>query len=152
MKNKRIPVVTLLAIVTLFSFKTSAQSSASTLEVVSWNVEWFGANFDGPADDNLQEVNVKKVLRYLNADLYGLVEVVDTAHFRKVVDSLGINWGYVLLLSAATIQPAQVMDGCRDKNWHLFTIKIFSPMYMRAACCAVVLVLIPTGPPAAFLL
>jgi hypothetical protein len=96
MNNKRISFFIVLAILTLFSLKSKAQSSAATLDVVSWNIEWFGASFDGPTDDNLQEVNVKKVLRYLNADLYGLVEVVDTSRFRKVVDSLGANWGYVI--------------------------------------------------------
>lgn len=67
-----------------------AQSSVNTLDVVSWNVEFFGAPFaSGPTDKDLQEINVKKVLRWLNADLYGLVEVVDTMRLRRVVDSLG---------------------------------------------------------------
>ncbi|HNC38321.1 MAG TPA: hypothetical protein PK492_03095, partial [Chitinophagaceae bacterium] len=66
-----------------------AQSSINTLDVVSWNVEFFGASSSGPTDKDLQEINVKKVLRWLNADLYGLVEVVDTMRLRRVVDSLG---------------------------------------------------------------
>ena len=72
-----------------------AQSSDNTLDVVSWNVEWFGAS-QGPADNDLQEKNVVRVLRYLNADLYGLVEVVDTARLRRVTDSLGANWAYMV--------------------------------------------------------
>jgi hypothetical protein len=69
----------------------TAQSSPYHLDVVAWNIEWFGASFDGPADDNLQEHNVKLILRYLNADLYGLCEIVDTMRLRRVVDSLGAN-------------------------------------------------------------
>lgn len=72
-----------------------AQSSDNTLDVVSWNIEWFGAS-SGPADNDLQERNVVKVLRYLSADIYGLVEVVDTARLRRVTDSLGSNWAYVI--------------------------------------------------------
>lgn len=76
--------------------KTTAQSSANTLDVVSWNIEFFGAPFaSGPTDKDLQEVNVKKIMRWLDADLYGMLEVVDTMRFRRVVDSLGNNeYGY----------------------------------------------------------
>jgi len=76
-----------------------AQSTDSTLEVVSWNIEWFGspASANGPADKNLQEANVGKLLKWMNADLYGLVEVVDTQRMRRVVDFMGANeFGYVI--------------------------------------------------------
>lgn len=78
--------------------KSAAQSSANTLDVVSWNVEFFGAPYNsGPTDKDLQEINVKKILRWLNADLYGMVEVVDTLRFRRLVDSLGnTEYGYVI--------------------------------------------------------
>lgn len=68
-----------------------AQSTDTTLDVICWNVEWFGspAAGNGPADKNLQEANVAKVLQWMKADLYGLVEVVDTTRLRRVVDSLG---------------------------------------------------------------
>jgi hypothetical protein len=66
--------------------------------VVSWNIEFFGAPFaSGSANKDLQEINVKKIMRYLNADLYGMVEVVDTMRFRRLVDSLGnTEFGYFI--------------------------------------------------------
>ncbi|HEX6334464.1 MAG TPA: hypothetical protein VFZ78_09570, partial [Flavisolibacter sp.] len=73
-----------------------AQSTPNTLDIVGWNIEWFGASFENPPDDNLQEQNVKKILRYLGADLYGLTEVVDTMRLRRVVDSLGPDFRYVI--------------------------------------------------------
>ena len=76
-----------------------AQSTDTTLEVVSWNIEWFGspASANGPADKNLQEANVGKLLKWMNADLYGLVEVVDTMRMRRVVDFMGSgDFGYVI--------------------------------------------------------
>ncbi len=72
----------------------SAQSTDSTLEVVSWNIEWFGSGVQGPADDQMQEQNVLKVLRFLDADIYGFCEVVDTMRFRRVADSLGSNYAF----------------------------------------------------------
>jgi len=80
-----------LFFLSVFCSRLSAQGSTANLDVVSWNIEWFGASSNGPSDDNLQEANAKKILRWLDADLYGLVEIVDTMRFRRLVDSLGNN-------------------------------------------------------------
>lgn len=80
-----------LCLTVIGSQSISAQSSATTLDVVSWNMEWFGYPSSGPTNEDLQEANAKKILRYLNADLYGMVEVVDSMRFRRLVDSLGNN-------------------------------------------------------------
>jgi len=63
---------------------------ANTLEVVNWNVEWFGspaAGF-GPDDKNLQYTNVQSVLGQLNADVFALLEVVDTLRLNTLVASM----------------------------------------------------------------
>lgn len=73
----------------LLSTTSQAQSTDSTLEVVCWNIEWFGSANNGPSQKDQQEANVAKILKWLNADLYGLVEIVDTMRFRRVVDSMG---------------------------------------------------------------
>ncbi|MBM3441924.1 MAG: T9SS type A sorting domain-containing protein [Bacteroidetes bacterium] len=77
--------------VLLAPLQLSAQSTDTTLDVACWNIEWFGspALTNGPVNKDLQEANVAKVLQWMKADLYGLVEVVDTSRLRKVVDSLG---------------------------------------------------------------
>lgn len=66
-----------------------AQSTDTTLEVVGWNVEWFGATGNGPTNKDLQEANVGRILKWMDADLYGLVEIVDTQRLRRVVDFMG---------------------------------------------------------------
>jgi hypothetical protein len=85
-----------LLLTLLFNQQATAQGTASTLDVVAWNVEWFGASFESPADDNLQAENVKKILRHINADLYALVEVVDSSRLRHLTDSLGPQYAYFL--------------------------------------------------------
>ena len=81
----------------LFSLAARGQSTDTTLEVVSWNIEWFGATGNGPANKDLQEANVGKILKWMDADLYGLVEVVDTLRLRRVVDVLGADrFGFVV--------------------------------------------------------
>jgi hypothetical protein len=95
MKKYLFPLLTALAF--LLSTLSNGQSSSGTLDVVSWNIEWFGSPSNGPSDENLQEANVKKILRFLDADLYGMVEVVDTMRFRRLVDSLGnTEFGYII--------------------------------------------------------
>ena len=98
----RIAQFRLLLLLAIFAARLgtpiSAQSSSNTLDIVAWNIEFFGAPYNsGPTDKDLQEVNVKRIMRMLNADLYGVVEVVDSGRFRRLVDSLGQNeYSYVI--------------------------------------------------------
>ena len=65
------------------------------ITIVNWNIEWFGSSsmFGGNLD--VQEANAAKVLKYLNADLYGICEVVDTARFGKMIrNNLGDEFRY----------------------------------------------------------
>ncbi|MTI31798.1 putative Ig domain-containing protein [Xanthovirga aplysinae] len=52
-----------------------------TLDVVSWNLEWFGSTMSGrgPSDVNEQMENVKKILEQISADIYAVQEVSDEA-------------------------------------------------------------------------
>lgn len=88
---------TLVFTVVIVSF-SRAQSGATTLDVVSWNLEFFGAPFNsGPPNKDVQEANAKKIMRYINADLYGLLEIVDTMRLRRLVDSLGnTEYGFIV--------------------------------------------------------
>jgi len=67
-----------------------------TLEVVNWNIEWFGSTVsgNGPTNKNLQQTNVATIVNYLNADIYALAEVVDTVRLKSVVDQLSAASGH----------------------------------------------------------
>ena len=64
---------------------------ANTLEVVNWNIEWFGSPAQDPANDTQQAANVKTIVNNINADVYGFAEVVDTTLFRNTVLPAGYN-------------------------------------------------------------
>ncbi len=69
------------------------------ITIVNWNIEWFGLQNNGSIGFNgnldLQESNAAKILNYLNADLYGICEVVDTARFGKMIrNNLGDEFRY----------------------------------------------------------
>jgi gliding motility-associated-like protein len=64
---------------------------ANTLEVVNWNIEWFGSPAQDPSNDIQQAANVKTIVNNINADIYGFAEVVDTTLFRNTVLPTGYN-------------------------------------------------------------
>ncbi|HEX5651771.1 MAG TPA: T9SS type A sorting domain-containing protein [Chitinophagaceae bacterium] len=111
-----------------------AQSSTATLDVVSWNLEFFGAPFNnGPADKDLQEANAKKIMRYLDADIYGLIEIVDSMRMRRLVDSLGnTEFGFVIApycSNNTTGTGASWLNG--QKLAFIYRKSIFSNMTIR---------------------
>lgn len=70
--------------------------TSKTLEVVNWNIEWFGSTVAGlgPNNKELQQANVSAVFKYLKADIYALAEVVDTVRLQNVVTQLSAATGY----------------------------------------------------------
>lgn len=67
----------------------------TTLEVVNWNIEWFGSPSLGPTNDALQQANVQTILQNIGADIYGLVEVVDESRLANVVANMP-GYSYVI--------------------------------------------------------
>lgn len=59
-----------------------------TVDVGSWNVEWFGEPERGPQDERAQLANVAEVLGTVDLDLVGLVEVVSEQSFAELLAAL----------------------------------------------------------------
>jgi hypothetical protein len=62
--------------------------SSNTLDVVCWNIEWFGNTVNGPSDEALQVANAKAVIETINADIYNLNEISDITAFNNFVATL----------------------------------------------------------------
>lgn len=74
----------------------STVSKEATLDVVNWNIEWFGGS-NGPSDNVKQKANVIKVMKNLNADVYALGEIVSTTELADVAAAIGASateYGY----------------------------------------------------------
>ena len=122
---------TLCSVFLLACIAARAQST-DTLTVVNWNIEWFGSSTNGPSNETLQEANVVKVLRYLKADLYGLYEVVDTMRLRRVVDSLGSNYGfYISGFASAASSPLSPNWTSAQKLAFIYRKDVFSNIHTR---------------------
>ncbi len=70
----------------------------NTLEVVNYNMEWFGSAQAGlgPTDKNLQEANQKIILSSIKADIFGLLEVVNVTRLQNIVNTMP---GYSMVVS-----------------------------------------------------
>ncbi|MFC4262184.1 Ig-like domain-containing protein [Ferruginibacter yonginensis] len=80
--------------------------AASTLDVVNWNIEWFGSTTLGPTNDNQQEQNIKTILQNLNADVYALEEVVSEPRLANIVSQMP-GYSYVLSNYGSYTNPNQ---------------------------------------------
>ncbi|NER13702.1 T9SS type A sorting domain-containing protein [Leptobacterium flavescens] len=71
-----------------------------TLDVVTWNIEWFGDEGNSPAagnpnSDAIQRDSVSTVLRGLDADIIAVQEITDVALFTELVNGLE-EFDYIL--------------------------------------------------------
>ena len=69
---------------------------SETLDIVTWNVEWFGssASGQGPTNVDLQLQNVKKVIEDLDADIYAFQEITNLDKFYELVAALPAYRGF----------------------------------------------------------
>lgn len=82
----------------LGTVKGTSMLRSATLDVVTWNMEWFGADKDekgaelGPADEALQYANAKKVFTDLDADILALQEVSNDTEIQRLATELGYSF------------------------------------------------------------
>lgn len=73
-----------------------AKGSAETLDVATWNIEWFGDPNNGPSNDATQLANVKTVLEQAGIDLWAVQEIQDPNDFTSLLTQLGTAWAGAL--------------------------------------------------------
>ena len=65
------------------------------IRIANWNIEWFGDASMFSYDLDEQQENAGKILKFLDADLYGLCEIVDTARLGKAIRKyIGTDFAY----------------------------------------------------------
>jgi hypothetical protein len=62
----------------------------NTLDIINYNIEWFGGA-NGPVNNSLQVINTGNLLQKMNADVFGLSEIIDTNALKRLTENLGIN-------------------------------------------------------------
>ena len=62
--------------------------SDSTLDVATWNIEWFGDSINGPNDEVTQLKNVTEVITSMDMDIMALCEVSNPGYWQKLQNNL----------------------------------------------------------------
>ena len=73
-----------------------AKGTASTLDIGSWNIEFFGSTSNGPTDETLQRNNARDIIVGTDFDIWGLAEMVGTTDFNTLKSQLP---GYAVFLA-----------------------------------------------------
>lgn len=119
---------------TIVNLTGTSIDPVTTLEVVNWNVEWFGSTSLGPTNDNQQEQNVKTILLNIGADIYGLLEIVSEQRLANVVNQMP---GYAYIISNygshtnTTGNPASAL-GEAQKLAFIYKTSLFSNLTATA--------------------
>jgi len=81
-----------VALLQLFAVAVKGQSTSDTLDVINWNLEFFG---DNSSELPEEMIKVKTIMQALDADVYALTEVVNTDSLNSLVQSLN-GYNYVV--------------------------------------------------------
>ncbi len=69
-------------------FTGSSLQKTQSLDIATWNIEWFGASTNGPTNISLQAENVKRMIGLIDADLFAFQEIADLNQFYALVNDL----------------------------------------------------------------
>jgi Endonuclease/Exonuclease/phosphatase family len=104
------------------------RGTATTLDIASWNLEWFGDTSYGPTDEARQLRNVLDVIGGTDFDLWGLAEVVSTEQFESLLDQLPGYEGFLANDARVVGGPASYSDfeNLEQKVGLLYKASIFT--------------------------
>src|SRR5262245_5121386 len=67
-----------------FAQVVPGRGSATTLDIASWNIEWFGDTGNGPTNESLQLQNARAVIAGANFDIWGVAEIVSLSQWNSL--------------------------------------------------------------------
>ncbi len=79
-----------------------AKGTAATLDVASWNIEWFGDASNGPSNEPLQLGNARDVIAGADFDVWGVAEIVSQAQWNSLESQLPGYTGFLASESVVT--------------------------------------------------
>lgn len=79
-----------------------AKGAAATLDVASWNIEWFGSTGNGPSNEALQLSNARDVIAGTDFDVWGVAEIADQAAWNSLESQLTGYTGFLAGESVVT--------------------------------------------------
>ncbi len=90
-----------------------AKGTAATLDVASWNIEWFGSS-NGPTNETLQLSNARDVISGADLDIWGVAEIVGQTQWNSLESQLPGYTGF--LASEATVTGGAASYGATEQK------------------------------------
>jgi len=89
-----------VAVIVLLPLTVNAQiqdlGSEGTLDIATWNIEWFGSSFNGPSNDDIQVQNVADIILGSGIDIWAVQEISDINRGLELDSMLPDYWEGVL--------------------------------------------------------
>ncbi|MEM6298584.1 MAG: endonuclease/exonuclease/phosphatase family protein, partial [Bacteroidota bacterium] len=116
------------------STQTACISASNTLEIVTWNIEWFGHPSNSPAgsDPNAEAIqidSVRNAILQMDADLYAFQEISDLNAFATLVAQLP---GYAYVASPAVSGGPPVTQDEDQQLVFLYRTSVINPISSKA--------------------
>jgi endonuclease/exonuclease/phosphatase family metal-dependent hydrolase len=110
-----------------------AKGTASTFDVGTWNLEWFGSTGYGPTDEALQRSNVRDVIAGTDLDVWGVQEVVSATQWNQLVAGLP---GYAGLLASEVTGGSSYYSSSEQKVGILYKTAVATVQSAQLICTA----------------
>lgn len=91
-----------------------ARGTAATLDVASWNIEWFGSTGSGPTNETLQLQNARDIISGTDFDIWGVAEIADQAAWNSLESQLPGYTGF--LASESTVTSGSAYYGATEQK------------------------------------
>lgn len=90
------------------------KGTAATLDVASWNIEWFGSTGSGPTNETLQLQNARDIISGTDFDIWGVAEIADQAAWNSLESQLPGYTGF--LASESTVTSGSAYYGATEQK------------------------------------
>jgi hypothetical protein len=78
-----------------FTQSVPRRGAATTLDIASWNIEWFGDTGNGPTNEALQLQNARAVIAGADMDIWGVAEIVSLSQWNTLKSQLSGYAGFL---------------------------------------------------------
>jgi PKD repeat protein len=110
-----------------------AKGTATTLDLATWNIEWFGDASNGPTNESLQQANARDVISGTDMDIWGFQEMVSNTAFDNMEAQLTGYSGFLANESLVTNGPQYYSDfsNTEQKVGILYKTSLASLLYAK---------------------
>ncbi|WP_020529122.1 T9SS type A sorting domain-containing protein [Flexithrix dorotheae] len=109
-------------------------SSETALDIVTWNIEWFGNTGNGPSPESEQKDSVKSAILQMDADIYALQEIADENLLAQLVSELP---AYDMVIQTDFVSYPPNVPGNSQKLAFVYKTAIIAPVSSKGLLASI---------------